>query len=332
MRTNIVATIIVCAGVLAGCGQNTGFLIKPVPLDEQLRETTVAADRGVFIRDKIAVVNVDGLILNDRRTGLLRTDENPVSLFVEQLDKAQADGDVCAIIVRINSPGGGVTASDIMHRRLVRLRETRHIPVIAVFEDVAASGAYYIACGADTIIAHPTTITGSIGVIVQTVSFAGAMGKLGIDAKAVTSGQFKDMLNPLKPLDERDAKIVQEMVNDYYGRFLSVVAAGRPKLSAEKIKTLADGRVYTGKQAVDNGLVDALGYMDDAIALAKAKSGAKAVKIVMYHRPLGYRANAYSTANASADAPTQINLLNISAPDLLWPSQPQFLYLWAATR
>ena len=323
MRTS---TLLVLSLIMAaGCGQNTGYIVKPVSLSEPLQESVVQTDKGLFVSDKIVVIDVDGLLMNQRDTGMFSHGENPVSLFVEKLDKAQDDQNVKAVVLRINSPGGGVTASDIMHRRLIEFRAARKIPVIAVIEDVGASGGYYIACGADTIIAHPTSVTGSIGVIVQTVSFAGTMAKIGIDAKAITSGRFKDMGSPFKPLDKDDAAIVQGIVDQFYKRFLGVVKDGRPKLTEEKIAQLADGRVYTGQQARENGLVDGLGYLEDVVSMAKSRANLSKAKVVMYHRPWGNRENIYS---ASPNLPAQINMVNINAPDLLDMSRPRFLYLW----
>ena len=320
----LLAALCLAAG-LTGCGPGGGLLIRPVSVRAELTESVVRSDPGWFIGDKIAVVDVDGLLMNERRQSFWGGGENPVSLFVEKLDKAQADPSVRAVIVRINSPGGGVTASDIMYRRLLRFRRERDVPVVAVVEDLGASGGYYVACGADTILAHPTSVTGSIGVLAQTLSLAGTMRMLRIDARAVVSGKFKDMASPLKPLDPADREILQGIVDEFHERFVDVVAAGRPKLSAEKVRALADGRVYTGAQALANGLVDHLGTMDDGIDLAKELCGRKRVKVVMYHRPLGYRATVY----AATDRPVpQVNLLNVSVPDLMSLTRPQFLYLW----
>jgi len=296
-----------------------------VPADSALIESVVAADPGWFVADKIAVIDVDGVLINAREKSLWGWGENPVSLFVEKLDRAGADPNVRAVIVRINSPGGGVTASDIMYERLMRFRRERRAPVLAVIEDVGASGGYYVACGADEIMAHRTSVTGSIGVLVQTVSFAGTMVKLGITAEAIVSGPRKAIASPLMPLDPEDRKILQGIVDTFYARFLKVVDEGRPKLNAEQVHALADGRVYAGEAALANGLVDALGTMDDAVARAKARSGAKRVKVVMYHRALGHRANVYSGATAP---PAQVNLVNLSVPGLLDLTRPQPLYLW----
>jgi|WetSurMetagenome_2_1015567.scaffolds.fasta_scaffold75536_2 protease IV len=325
MKTSVACLVLAAAVLAAGCGQNMGYIIKPVAISEELGETTVSSDKGLFISDKILVIPVDGLIMNHKAEGFMSSGENPVSLFVEQLDKAAEDPSVKAVVLRINSPGGGVTATDIMYRRLNEFKKTRKVPVIAMIEDVGASGGYYLACGSDVIMAEPTSVTGSIGVIVETFSVAGTMEKLGITAKAITSGPMKDMGSPFKPLDPADQKVLQSLVTEFYGGFLGVVAKGRPNLAAEKIKELADGRIYTGMQAKANGLVDDLGDMKDAIALAKKHAGLKTAKVVMYSRSWGQPSNVYSAAPVGG---MQVNLLNLSVPDAMNMLRPQFLYLW----
>ena len=320
----VVLVASLATGVI-GCGGKTGWLIKPVPLDEELMESVLASNAGMFDGAKIAVIDVDGILLNQRQEGMFGSRDNPVSLFVEKINRAQADRNVRALVLRINSPGGGVTASDIMYRRLMQFRQTRKVPVVAIIEDVGASGGYYVACGADVILAHPTSTTGSIGVIVQTISFAGTMEKLGITGQAVISGKYKDMASPLKPLKQEDIVVLQEMVDSLYDRFVKVVAKARPKLAADKLATLADGRVYTAQQAVENGLIDAVGYVDDAINLAKEQCDAKRVTVVMYHRPLGSKSTIYSASQVPAP---QVNLINFTVPDLLSTARPKFMYLW----
>lgn len=311
--------------LLGGCGGNMGILLRPVNLSEPLDETTVGGDKGMFIWNKVAIIDLDGVIMNERTYSMFGAGENPVSLFVEKLDAAERDSSVRAVIIRINSPGGGVTASDIMHERLMKFRARRGIPVVALIEDVGASGGYYVACGADRILAHPTSITGSIGVIMQTLSLAGTMRMIGIEAKAVTSGPMKDMASPFKPLDKKDLAVLQTIIDAYYERFLTVVGKSRTSLSAEKVRELADGRIYSATQALDNGLIDSLGYMSDAFELAKKLSKTTRARAIIYHRPYGYRANFYSTA---VPGPPQINLINISAKSLLDSARPRFMYLW----
>jgi len=325
MKSYMTWLILAAALVAAGCGPNAGYIIRPVSVNEELGESTVSRDPGFLVADKIVVVEVEGLLMNNRSGGFLGAHENPVSLFVEKLDKAEKDPDVRALVLRINSPGGGVTASDLMHRRLAQFKSHKKVPVIAVIEDVGASGAYYIASGADAIVVAPTSITGSIGVIVQMFSLSGTMSMLGITTKAITSGPMKDMASPFKPLDPADQKVLAAMVAEFYDRFVDVVAEGRPKLGRDGVRKLADGRVYSGAQAVADGLADSTGDVKDAVALAKKRCGTKAAKVVMYDRPWGYKANVYS---ASPLGHMQVNLVNLSAPDIAAWLQPQFLYLW----
>jgi protease-4 len=326
MKTIMLALTFLGLILSGGCGGNTGFIIKPVPVNEQLEETVRLRDPGLIVSDKIVVIDVSGMIMNTH-SGLMGMGENPVSLFVEMMDKAQADPDVKGVVLVVNSPGGGVTASDIMYQRLLQFKAAKKVPVVASIQDVGASGAYFISCGADRIMATRNSITGSIGVIVQLFSFAGTMEKMGIESKAITSGRFKDMASPFKPVNKEDDVLLQGIVNTYYEQFLGVVVKGRPKLTPERVRELADGRVYTGQDALANGLVDELGYVEDAEKEVKTLSGCKRVKIVIYHRPLGYRANEYATAGSLAAGASKVDI-NVNLPNMMALVQPQFLALW----
>jgi len=314
------------ACALAGCGGNVGYVLRPIPLDQELDETVVRTDPG-WVTAKVALVDLDGLILNQRSSPLFGSGENPVSLFLEKLDKAERDRAVKAVVIRINSPGGTVQATEVMYERIQRLRNDSGKPVIACITDLGASGGYYVACAAERIIAQPSSITGSIGVMIQTVSLAGTMKMLGIRSDAITSGPMKDMGSPLKDLTREQREIFQGMVDEFHDRFVEVVAAGRGKLTPQQVRALADGRVYTGRQAQRLGLVDELGSLDDAVRQAKAAAGVQTARVVMYHRPLGYRANTYSLG--LWPPVTQINLLNVRNADLLFLRRPSFLYLWS---
>ena len=319
--------LICCVVLLSGCGGNAGYLVKPISLDQRLVESVVQAEAGWFV-PKVALIDVGGLIVNDRRGPLFGDCENPVSLFAEKLEAAGRDANVKAVVLRINSPGGTVQATEAMYNCLLRFRRQTGKPVIACITDVGASGGYYLACGSQRIICQPSSITGSIGVIIQTVNFTGTMKMLGIKADAVTSGKLKAMGSPLKDLTEQERRIFQEMVNEFYERFVEVVAEGRSGLDVEKVRKLADGRVLTGRQAVQAGLADQLGGLQDAVAEAKKAAGIRKAKVVMYHRPLGYRANVYSAAAVRSPV-TQINLINLQMGQLLLLRRPSFLYLWS---
>ncbi|MCD4699388.1 MAG: signal peptide peptidase SppA [Phycisphaerae bacterium] len=317
--------VLICLSVvLTGCGGNAGYLLKPVSLDQRLTESVVQSDPG-WVFSKVALIDVSGLIVNDRTGPMFGDSENPVSLFSEKLDAAARDSNVKAVVLRINSPGGTVQATETMYNRLGRFRKQSGKPVIACITDVGASGGYYLACGSQRIICQSSSITGSIGVMIQTVNFAGTMKMLGIKADAVTSGELKAMGSPLKKLTEQERQIFQDMVNEFYEQFVQVVVEGRSGLDVEKVRKLSDGRVFTGRHAVRAGLVDQLGDLQDAVADAKKAAGIRKAKVVMYHRPLGYRANVYSAAPAH----TQINLINLQLGQLALLGRPGFLYLWS---
>src|SRR5262245_21916558 len=159
--------------ILPQTGCFNGIVLSPVSVDRPLEETTVTGADGWLCRDKIAIIEVSGLIMNARSSGLLGGGDNPVSLFRERLNAAAEDKRVKAVVLRINSPGGAVTASDIMYRDLLKFREKTGKPVIACLMDVAASGGFYVAMGCDWVIAHPTTVTGSIGVIMNMYNASG---------------------------------------------------------------------------------------------------------------------------------------------------------------
>ncbi len=318
------AMVTLCA-ILAGCGPSA-YKITPVPVDQRLEENTVMNEGGLA-PPKIVLVDVDGIIMNRRRMSLFSEGENPVSLFVEKLDKAADDPAVRGLILRINSPGGSVTASDLMYTELLRFKEcTKHErPVVAVMMDVTASGGYYLACGADEMIAHRTTVTGSIGVIMQMVNVTGTMRKIGVEAEAIKSGKMKDAGSPLRPLKSEERELFQELVDQFYDRFVEVVVAGR-KMDEAKVRSLADGRVYSAEQALEHGFIDKIGTLRDAVCDIKEKIGAERVKVVTYDRPLGWNPNIYAS---NPTQPAQLNLFNVTMPEGWTHPEAQFLYLWS---
>jgi len=316
--------------VLVGCSP-MAYKVTPIPATDELQESTVQTDPGIML-PKIAIVDVEGMIMNARDSGLFGTGDNPTALTVEKLQKAAEDPQVKAVVLRINSPGGGVTASDIIYREILRVKNGDSIhkyppkPVVAAMLDISASGGYYIACAADQIVAEPTTITGSIGVIMLTFNAKGLLDKVGVSTDAIKSGPNKDAGSPFRPLKPEERQIFQGMIDEFYGRFVDVVASSRTKLTKEKVRELADGRVYSGCQAQKLGLVDDLGGLDSAIDRAKELAGMKKAKVIMYHRPTGYRGNIYSSTKPLPAANSQGNVLNIQVPDLM--PQGAFMYLW----
>jgi protease-4 len=175
--------------------------------------------------------------------------------------------EVKAIVLDINSPGGSVGAVQELYSQILRVRKEKNIPVVALFGDVAASGGYYIAAACDKIVAHPGTLTGSIGVIFPVSNLEGLFSKIGYKTDPIKSGPHKDIGSPARPMTAEERKIMQDLIDDAYGQFVAAVGSGRG-MAEEKVRVLADGRIYSGRQALASGLVDALGDSTDAVELA----------------------------------------------------------------
>jgi len=310
-----------CLLLFSGCSLISVSLIPSV---EPFEETTIMGTG----KDKILIIDISGIISDEGKHGfgLLADEPNTVSRIKEELTTAAQDRDVKAVILRINSPGGTVTASDIIYHEIELFKEAVHVPVIACIMDLGASGGYYVAASADKILAHPTTVTGSIGVIMLNLSVEGLMQKVGVKDTSIKTGEHKDMGSPLKTMTEEEQKIFHGVLDDMYEKFLAVIAKNRPGLSMEKLKPLADGRIYTARQALDHGLIDQIGYLDDAISLAKEESGLTTARVVIYHRPGTYKNNIYSQLSAPGFG--SFNLINVDLKAFVKSGAPSFMYLW----
>jgi protease-4 len=310
--------------LLSGCNMPS-LLIKPVSNTSELEEITVEEGKGLS-GSKIAIIEIEGMLMNAREgAGFFGPEENKLSLFTQQLEKAERDDSVKAVVLRINSPGGTVTCSDTMYQMIRKFRDETKKPVVADTQEVCASGAYYIACGADRIVAHPTSVVGSIGVIFETFEVSGAMQKLGITSTAVKSGEMKDMGSPFKPLDPQAREVMQGMVDEYYARFVGVVKENRRLSEAAPMKTLTDGRVFSGETAQKLGLVDQVGLLPDAIDLARQMSKAQGAKVIMYKRPYGYGGSIYASGSVP---PPRADVMKLQLPDVGVALPRGFYYLW----
>ncbi len=276
-------------------------------------------------KDKVLLMDVSGVISSENKEGFYSS-PGMLATVKEELERATKDERVKAVVLRINSPGGTVTASDIIYHELKTFKTSRKIPIVASIMDVGASGGYYIAAAADAVLAHPSSVTGSIGVIMLTVNARGLLEKVGVETNAVTSGPRKDMGSPFRAMLPEERAIFQGVIDGFYQRFLQIVQEGRPGLNGETIKKLADGRIYSGEQAKASGLVDEIGYLDDAIELAKKKAGLKEARIVTYRRPGEYQNNVYS--RLTAPAPSLANLASMDLLSVVRGGSPQFMYLW----
>lgn len=222
------------------------------------------AARQRSVRSAVGVVRVQGIIRGGDGGGRIAGAGAFSERIVKWLRQAQKDNSIKAVVLRVDSPGGGVTASDEIYEEVVRTRSEFGKPVVVSMGSLAASGGYYISAPADRIYANPTTITGSIGVITMIPNYEELMDKVGVKANVVKTGQFKDMASAFRPFSEEDKALLQSVLDDSYYRFVDIVSEGR-KLDRATVRELADGRIYTGRQAKTVGLVDEFGSLQDAI-------------------------------------------------------------------
>lgn len=311
-RPVIIVSLAVLLPLFSACiAIKINLIPEAQPLEEQ-----VIAGRG---KDKILLMDITGLITTEEAGTALGARKRPgmVAVLREQLDRARKDKNVKAAVIRINSPGGGVTASDTLYHEIKKFKEETGVKVIAHFTDTGASGAYYTALAADRITAQPTTITGSIGVTMLRVDATGLMQKIGIQALEISSGPEKGMGSPFRAITPEEKRIFQAVIDTLYGRFVSLVVDER-KMAPERVRELADGRIYTSGEAKEAGLIDNICYLEDAFQDAMALAHIQEATIVTYLRPGEYRPNIYSL---------NMNLLSLDLGELAEPGM-KFTYLW----
>ncbi len=272
---------------------------------------------------KIAVIDVDGLLVNKNIGGFGSLGENPVALFREKLDMVAADPSFAAIVLRINSPGGGVTAADIMARDLVQLKQGRQLPVVACLMDVGAGAGYYLACTADTIVAHPTSIVGGIGVILNAYNMEVAIEQFSIASIPIKAGERIDIASPEREMELEERALLQDMADEFHERFIAHVQQSRPRVTDQEIY---DGRVVTGNRAHALSLVDQIGYLDDAVVRARELARLPAAApLVMLRRD---NDRAHTLLDITPIAPSMNSLIPLKLPGLDRSSLPTFMYLW----
>lgn len=273
---------------------------------------------------RIAIVDVDGLLLNTNLTGPYSSGDNPVDLFSEKLQAAAADPCGVALVVRINSPGGSVTAADMMWRELQSFRQKTGRPVVVCLMDLGCGGAYYLATASDLILAHPTTVTGGVGVVLNLYNLRDTMGAASLVDQSIKAGANIDLGSSVKPLSPESETMLQEMANELHERFRSVVRARHPAAAPPDAAAL-DGRVFLASKAVERGLVDRIGYLPDAIAAARELAGKPNAGAVLLHRSGDVARTPFAT---TPNVPIQAGLFPFSIPGLERSKLPTFLYLW----
>ena len=272
--------------------------------------------------DKVAVIPVQGTIASsDSSLGGIQPTVTPEGL-ADALGQAADDEGVQAVVLEVNSPGGGVTASDEMHQSIVDFKENTGKPVVASMGDIAASGGYYISAPADRIVANETTLTGSLGVVLPLLNYSEAGEKYGVTQNYVTSGEFKTIGSPWKELTPEEREIFQTYVDQSYDEFVRVISSGRG-IPEDRVREIADGRIYSGETAEELGLVDSFGGLDEASAEALELAEASQATVVRYVQTPTFTD---ALLSGLSPEPTEAERLIKEAGVTLEP-KPYYLYL-----
>lgn len=274
--------------------------------------------------EKVLVVDVEGMISSLEPGGIFNREGDVLSQVYARLQRAGEDALVRGIILRLDTPGGDATSSDILYREVLRFKKRTGLPVVALMMGVAASGGYYVASACDAIIAHPTTITGSIGVISLFPDIEGLLSKVGVKVQVIKSGELKDAGSPFRNLSEQEQRLFQEVIDELYERFLEVVHEKRKGLlTLEEIRDMADGRVYTASQALKLKLIDEVGYFDEALARVLSLAKIASAKVVAYSYYPKRQSNLYASRLAKPSLFDEKSITD-SLPQL----RSGFYYLW----
>lgn len=300
--------------ILTG-GDKRDSPLKPVVVDGDAKKHD----------QRIAIIDVDGILVDRNATALLSASENPVALFREKCAAVTNDERVKAVVLRINSPGGGATATDIMAREIERLRETRKIPIVACVMDVGTGGAYYLASQCDHIIAHPTSLVGGVGIILNVYNLEDTMGQFNILSTPIKSGEKIDAGTPERPIASGELEMLQQIADSFHQRFIGQIIRRRPDLQTNR-DLWTDGEVFAGSNAAEVHLVDQIGYIDEAIAEAKRRADRKDDWAVqMYRRTDNH---AYTVLDRVPDGVAMPSLFPIHIPGMDRSSMPTFLFMW----
>jgi len=278
-------------------------------------------------KEKIVVIPIRGIISDAPRKQFLSTWPSMVQEIVSQLRKAEDDPDVKAVLLKIDSPGGSVIASDLIYNEIMVFKERKKAKVVAAMMGVAASGGYYIALPADFILAHPTTVTGSVGVLFLSPNVSGLMEKIGIEMNVSKTGENKDMGSPFRQATAVEKQIIKDLIDQLGKRFLDRIAEHRG-LEPKRLKEISSARIYLADDAFKLGMVDSIGYLDEAVSQTKKLADLpEDAKIVVYRRTEYPDDNLYSTSTSRYDG-RSLSLVSLDLPPSLSGLQAGFYYLW----
>jgi len=264
----------------------SGMLQSFADLEEYYVEEIIIEDGDLDKR--IAVLNLEGIIQDIELFFL--SEGYGHQHFLNMIDQAGEDPSVEAIILKVNSPGGAVGETAQIHRKLVELQEAYEKPIYVSMGATAASGGYYVAAPADKIFAEPSTITGSIGVIMESINYSGLAEKYGVDFNTIKSGKHKDIMSPNREMTKEEREILQSMIDEMYDDFVQVIVDGR-QMDEATVREVGDGRVYTGRQAQQVGLVDEIGNFEDTLSAIQSDYGLEDAQVIQYGTGLGLFGN-----------------------------------------
>ncbi len=288
---------------------------------EHIEEVILIESRA---EEKILLLDITGLISSFSGSGIFDREGDILSQVFYRLQKASEDKTVKGVILRLDTPGGEVTASDILYHEILNFREETGVPVLALMMGVTASGGYYIASACDYIIAHPSTLTGSIGVISIFPNLEELFDKVGIHVQVIKSGELKDSGSVFREMTGREKEVFQEIIDDYYQKFLDAVyQARKDSLSLEKLKKIADGRVFTASQARDANLIDEIGYFDSAFDKILKLADIQEADVIAYTYYPKKKTNLYA-ASIKGKNPLQSENLQ----EIVRSLKSGFYYLW----
>jgi protease-4 len=291
--------------------------------EERIEEVELVKSKA---KEKILLIDVEGIISSTVSPGFLEREGDILSRVYYRLEKASKDKTVKGVILRLDTPGGEVTASDILYNEVLKFKKKTGLPVMGLMMGLAASGGYYLASGCDYIMAHPSTLTGSIGVISIFPNLKELFSKIGIKINIIKSGKMKDSGGLWRDITEEEKKVFQTIIDDYYQKFVEVVYQNRKEyLTREELEKIADGRVYTATQAYDLKLIDEIGYFDQALKKILSLTSLKEAKVIAYSYYPKKKTNIYAKGlkEHSLSKNTNSNYEN-----LLQTLKSGFYYLW----
>jgi protease-4 len=316
---SIVAAVVVV--FLIGCAAPK-IRLFPSHSDPLKEYTLQGKEKG-----KLVVIPIRGIISDAPRRQFLSTWPSMVQEIVSQLRKAEDDPDVKAVLLKIDSPGGSVIASDLIYNEIMAFKQRKKAKVVAAMMGVAASGGYYIALPSDFILAHPTTVTGSVGVLFLSPNLSGLMEKIGIELNVSKTGENKDMGSPFRQATAEEKQIIKDLIDQLGKRFLDRIAEHR-KLKPKRLKEISSARIYLADDALKLGMVDSIGYLDEAVSQAKILADLpEDAKVVVYRRTEYPDDNLYNTSTSRYDG-RGLSIVSLNLPPSLSRLQTGFYYLW----